>query len=131
LQRAHPATGDWLQRRPPTTNSIIPTAFLHYIHHPLQYARSSSYRRFTYSQSSSPPFISWRSTSASNQRSERKGQQPLALLLHPLAPQLSLLQAAQSARSLHSERKGKQRLASPFQLLASERLSPPLHSLSQ
>jgi hypothetical protein len=48
-----------------------------------------------------------------------------------LAPQLSLLQAAQSARSLHSERKGKQRLASPFQFLASERLSPPLHSLSQ
>jgi hypothetical protein len=48
-----------------------------------------------------------------------------------LAPELSLLQAAQSARSLHSERKGKQRLASSLQLLASERLSPPLHSLSQ
>jgi hypothetical protein len=48
-----------------------------------------------------------------------------------LAPELSLLQVAQSARSLHSQRKGKQRLAPPFQLLASERLSPPLHSLSQ
>jgi hypothetical protein len=48
-----------------------------------------------------------------------------------LAPELSLLQAAQSARSLHSQRKGKQRLAYPFQLSASERLSPPLHSLSQ
>jgi hypothetical protein len=48
-----------------------------------------------------------------------------------LAPELSLLQAAQSARSLHSQRKGKQRLPPLFQLLASERLSRPLHSLSQ
>ena len=78
---------------PPTTNSIIPTAFLLYIRHPLQYARSSSYRRFTYSQSSSPPFISWRSTSASSLYSERQGKQPLAppfqLLALELLPSLA------------------------------------------
>ena len=63
--------------------------------------------------------------------SERKGQQPLALLFRPSAPELSLLQAVELVRSLHSQRKFKQRLAPPFQLLASERLSRPLHSLSQ